>query len=198
VEQEPKGLPITTERLILRRYTHDDIPDLLRVVSHSSVARVTTEITATEPGVRAYIDLQNSYQPFEQDKCFDLAIERKKDGRVMGLLSLVHKQDQQAEIGWALGTEFRGQGYVTEAASALVTYGFASLGLHRIQAVTSSTNTGSRGVMERLGMRQEARLRETTFTDGEWLDSLIYGLLVSEWQGRNPDHPPFSRGTVAA
>jgi RimJ/RimL family protein N-acetyltransferase len=175
------GLPITAERLILRRYTHNDIPDILRVVSHPSVARATPEIPATETGVRAYIDQQNTYQPFEQDKCFDLAIERKGDGKVMGLLSLVRREHQQAEIGWALGVEFRGQGYASDAASALVAYGFASLGLHRIQAETAITNTSSRGVMERLGMRQEARLRETTFTDGEWLDSLIYGLLVSEW-----------------
>lgn len=191
------GLPITTERLILRRYSHDDIPALVRVVSHPSVARATPEIPATEPGVRTYIDLQNSYQPFEQDKCFDLAIERKKDGQVMGLLSLVRREHRQAEIGWALGVEFRGQGYATEAARALVAYAFASLGLHRLQAETSITNTGSRGVMERLGMRQEAHLRETTFRDGQWLDSLIYGLLANEWQGRDTDRPPLSNGTMA-
>jgi len=192
------GLPITTERLILRRYTHNDIPDLVHVVSHPSVARATPEIPATETGVRAYIDQQNTYQPFEQDKCFDLAIERKEDGKVMGLLSLVRREHQQAEIGWALGVEFRGQGYASEAASALVAYGFASLRLHRIQAETAITNTSSRGVMERLGMSKEAHLRETTFRDGEWLDSLIYGLLLSEWQGRVPDRPPSSNGTVAA
>jgi RimJ/RimL family protein N-acetyltransferase len=177
-------LPITTERLVLRRYTYHDIPGIIEFVAHPSVARATPEIEATEPGVRKYIDRQNSYQPFEQDRCFDLAIERQEDGQIMGLLSLVRRKHRQAEIGWALGIEYRGQGFATEAASALVDYGFASLGLHRIQAETSAANPDSWGVMERLGMVREAHLRETTFTDGEWHDSLIYGLLASEWQER--------------
>ncbi len=55
-------LPIVTERLVLRRYTYDDIPDVLRFASQSSVARVTSEnIQATEEGIRKYIDLQNSW-----------------------------------------------------------------------------------------------------------------------------------------
>jgi RimJ/RimL family protein N-acetyltransferase len=178
------ALPITTERLVLRQYTYDDIPDILEFLSHPSVARATPEIKATEQGVRDYIDVQNSSQPFEQDKCFDLAIERKEDGAVMGLLSLVRREHQKAEIGWALGIEYRGQGYATESASALVDYAFTSLGLHRIQAGTELPNTGSWGVMERLGMVREAYLRETTLRDGEWQDSLIYGLLSSEWQAQ--------------
>ena len=178
------GLAITSERLVLRRYTYDDIPDIVAFLAHPSVARATPEIEATVQGIREYVDRQNSYQPFEQDKCFELAIERKTDGRVIGLLSLVRREHQKAEIGWALGTEYRGQGFATEAASALVDYAFDSLGLHRIQAGTELSNSASWGVMERLGMVPEAHLRETTFTDGEWQDSLIYGLLASEWQER--------------
>ena len=53
--------------------------DILDFVSHASVARVVTEIEATVAGIKKYIDMQNSYKPFEKDKCFDLAIERKKD-----------------------------------------------------------------------------------------------------------------------
>jgi RimJ/RimL family protein N-acetyltransferase len=96
-------LPITTERLILRRYTYDDMKDILELVSHSSVARIVSEIEATEAGVRKYIDVQNSYQPFEQGKCFDLAIERKESTNMIGLLSLICKEHKQAAIGWALG-----------------------------------------------------------------------------------------------
>ena len=65
-------LPRRTDRLVLRRYTYDDVKDILEFVSQPSVARSTTGIEATEAGLVKYIDLQNSYQPFEQDKCFDL------------------------------------------------------------------------------------------------------------------------------
>ena len=101
--------------------------------------------------------------------------------KVIGLLSLICKKHEQGEIGWGVGIDHRGQGFATEAARALMTYGFTSLGLHRIYATTSSANPGSRRVMERLGMRREARLREAEFRNGKWLDTLIYGILVDEW-----------------
>lgn len=65
-------------------------------------------------------------------------------------------------------------------------YGFATLGLHRIYATTSNINSSSWRVMERLGMRREARMREAEFRDGEWIDVLIYGLLDKEWQAKDP------------
>jgi len=176
-------LPIVTERLVIRRYTHDDIPDVLRFASQPSVASVTSErIPATEEGARNYIDLQNSYQPFEKTKVFELAVERKEDGKVMGLLGLIRGDHRQGEIGWALGVEYRGQGYATEAARALVDYGFTMLGLHRIHADTNSDNLASRRIMERLGMRREALLRDAVCEEGKWVDRVIYGLLADEWR----------------
>jgi RimJ/RimL family protein N-acetyltransferase len=175
-------LAITTERLVLRRYTQHDAQDVLEFASQPSVAGATPEIEATEEGIRRYIDLQNSYQPFEKGKAFDLAIERKRDGKVMGLLTLICREHRQGSIGWALGTEYRRQGYATEAAKALMSYAFRSLGLHRIQADTNSGNSDSWGVMERLGMRREGQLREAVHREGKWLDRHIYGILSHEWR----------------
>jgi RimJ/RimL family protein N-acetyltransferase len=184
---EPKGymmtLPIVTERLVLRRYTHDDIPDVLGFVSHPSLASVTSgRIQATEEGVRTYIDLQNSYQPFQQNKIFELAVERQEDGKVIGMVGLIRQDHRQGEIGWALGVEYRGQGYATEAASALMDNAFHSLGLHRIYADTNSDNLASLRLMERLGMRREALLRGSVYEKGKWLDQYIYGILADEWR----------------
>ena len=176
-------LPIVTKRLVVRRYTHDDVPDVLVFASQPSVASVTSErIGATEEGVRKYIALQKSYQPFEKDQVFELAVERKEDGRVIGLLGLIRGDHRQGEMGWALGVEYRGQGYATEAARALMDYGFNSLGLHRIHADTNSDNRASWRVMERLGMRREAQLREAVYREGKWLDRVIYGMLAEEWR----------------
>jgi RimJ/RimL family protein N-acetyltransferase len=175
-------LPIQTERLVLRRFTHDDVAGLLECVSDPAFARATPEIEATEAGVRAYVDLQNRLEPFEQDKCFDLAVARADTGRVIGLLTLVRKAHGQGEIGWALGAAHRGQGYATEAARALLAYAFTTLDLHRVQATTSPANRGSWRVMERLGMRREGHLREAAFNEGTWTDVLIYGILTSEFQ----------------
>jgi RimJ/RimL family protein N-acetyltransferase len=174
-------LPILTERLVLRRFTYNDIQDVIKVVSHPSVAGITTHIKARESVVKKYIDKQRSYQPFEKGKYYDLAIERKKDGKVMGLLGLMCEDHKQGLIGWALGVDYRGNGYVTEGARALVTYGFSELGLHRIYAKTSNINTASWRVMERVGMRKEAHLREAEFRNGGWIDALVYAVLAGEW-----------------
>lgn len=176
-------LPILTERLILRTFVHADGGDILEFISHPSVSRATPEIEATEAGVRAYIDKQNALEPFQRDKCFDLALAcPAAGGKVLGLVSMVCEEHRQGAIGWALGIGHRGQGYATEAARALMGYGFEALGLHRIYAKTSSANAASWGVMERLGMRQEAQLCEAERRDGEWVDVLIYGLLAREWK----------------
>ena len=173
-------LVLETERLILRRFTLDDVPAILEYVSHPSVSRVVPEIGTTEGEVRKYVGLQGSNPLFEKDRCSDLAIERKEDGRVIGMLTLVCRDHLKAEIGYALGIEYRGRGYATEAAQALMAYGFDSLGLHRIEAKTSSGNPDSWQVMERLGMRREACLREAEMRDGKRVDGLIYGILASD------------------
>jgi ribosomal-protein-alanine N-acetyltransferase len=176
-------LPIVTKRLVLRRYAHADTSDVLGFVSHPSVAKILSErIPATKEGVRKYIDLQNSYQPFEKDKVFEIAIERKEDGKVIGLLGLIRQDQEQGEIGCALGVEYRGQGYGTEAIKAMIDYGFNSLGLHRIHADTSTDNIASCRIMERLGMRQEGLLKGAVYEQGKWVDRHVYAMLADEWR----------------
>ena len=174
-------LPIVTKRLILRQFAEGDALDLLECVSHPSVAGAAPEIEASEAGVKKHIEIQSAMTPFEEDQCFDLALERKEDGKVIGLVTLVQRKHRKGEIGWALGVDHRGKGYATEAASALMTYCFQVLDLHRIEARTNSGNTRSWRLMERLGMVQEARLRDAVSRDGKWLDTLIYGTLGREW-----------------
>lgn len=175
-------LPIITERLVIRRFTPDDIQDVLGFVSQPSVAKATSQrILATKEGVREYIDLQNSYQPFEENKVFELAIERKEDSKVMGFVGMIFEGGELGEMGWVLGEEYRGQGYATEAARALMDYGFRSLGLHRIHADTSTNNTPAWKVMERLGMKREGMLRDAVWEEGKWVDRYVYGILIDEW-----------------
>jgi RimJ/RimL family protein N-acetyltransferase len=175
------SLPIKTERLLLRRFKDADRKDVIEFVSHPSVARATPEIEATEEGVRRYIALQKSFQSFETNRCFDLAIERIADEKVIGLLTLIRRKNRQAELGYALGVKFRAQGYATEAGLGLIEYAFKELKLHRIYATTSSANVSSYRVMERLGMRREATLKEASLRDGVRYDTLIYAVLAQEF-----------------
>jgi RimJ/RimL family protein N-acetyltransferase len=178
-------LPILSRRLLLRRFTYADIPDLLVFVSHPSVANEVKEMGTTETEIRQYIDKQNTLQSFEKDQVFDLAIELREAAKVIGILTLITKNHFKGEIGYGLGIDYRGQGYATEAASAMIEYAFSVLKYHRIQAIASSANPASWRVMERLGMQREGRLRQASFKDGQWHDLLYYGILVHEWQRRS-------------
>ena len=175
-------IPISSERLLLRRFSLEDVLDLLEFVAHPSVANEVQQMGSTEAEIQAYIEMQNSFQPFEPHKVFDLGIERHADGKLIGIVTTIIKHHCKAEIGYGLGIDHRGQGYATEAASALMNYGFSKLRLHRVQAISSSGNPASIRVIERLGMKLEGRLREANIRDGEWYDLLYYGLLENEWR----------------
>jgi RimJ/RimL family protein N-acetyltransferase len=175
-------LPIETNRLRLRRFTPHDIDDIVELASHPSVARVGNQIEASPDGAGKYVQWQTSLAPFEPNECFELGIELKEGGKIIGLVGLIRRNHAQGEIGWALNIRYRGEGYATEAARALVSYGFNELGLHRIWADTSIENTGSWKLMERLGMRREGHFRETETLDGSWTDSLVYAILSDEWR----------------
>ena len=69
---------------------------------------------------------------------------------------------------------------------ALAGYLFGPRAKHRITASCDARNAASAAVLERLGMRREGHLRESTWAKGEWTDDLLYGLLHHEWPGGRP------------
>jgi ribosomal-protein-alanine N-acetyltransferase len=61
--------------------------------------------------------------------------------------------------------------------------------LHRVWSWCVADNTGSVHVLEKLGMRQEGRLRENEFYKGRWWDTLMYAILAEEWELHKQTHP---------
>lgn len=183
---ERVGVRLETERLILRRPEIEDMSDLLRLLSDPSFAAAVPEIPRTEGEIRDYLEVERFANEPEPDRCFNLFLERRRDNGVLGLATLVLRKDGQGEIGYALHGDHRGSGYASEAARAFIDYAFTELGLHRIYAETTADNTASWKVMERLGMRREARFREMVRGDGRWQDLVIYAVLEYEWPAAVP------------
>ncbi len=75
--------------------------DLIKFIDHSSVALAVPEMAPTEAGVQGYIERQNGSRPFEQDPCFNLAIEHIQVSRVTGWLNLITRTHKVGDIGWA-------------------------------------------------------------------------------------------------
>ena len=138
--------------------------------------------TGSWPVVTRFV-AQQGHQP---RTTFQLAIVRRSDGRVIGHCGIgKHTASMcEAEIGYELAPHAWGQGYATEAARALVGFGFAELDIHRIAARCVADNVASARVLEKLGMRREGRVRGHEWFQGRWWDTLIYGLLEADWRRR--------------
>jgi RimJ/RimL family protein N-acetyltransferase len=88
---------------------------------------------------------------------------------------------RQAEIGFTLASQHQGSGYATEAVHRLLHYLLLERGKHRVRASCDDRNTRSAAVLERVGMRREGHLLESTWSKGEWTNDLLYAVLRREW-----------------
>jgi RimJ/RimL family protein N-acetyltransferase len=92
----------------------------------------------------------------------------------------VQREHRRGELGYWVGLPFWNCGYATEAAAALMEFGFDELDLNRIQARHMMRNPASGRVMQKLGMRPEGVHRELVLVRGSFEDVAMYALLASE------------------
>jgi len=113
----------------------------------------------------------------------NLAIQHLADRCVIGSirLSVNDEATRTGDFGYSLASSYWRQGLGTEAARAMVAVGFEVLGLRRIWAECDTRNAGSYGIMEKLGMRREAHLRQHKRARDGWRDSYLYAILAQEW-----------------
>jgi [ribosomal protein S5]-alanine N-acetyltransferase len=88
----------------------------------------------------------------------------------------------EADIGYELNPDYWSRGLATEAARGIIRFGFEQLKLHRISSWCVADNVGSAHMLEKIGMRQEGRLRENEYYKGRWWDTLLYAILEHEWR----------------
>jgi RimJ/RimL family protein N-acetyltransferase len=116
-----------------------------------------------------------------------LAITRREQpSDLLGTVSLRRfVRDHRAELGYWLGAEAWGHGYATEAAGAMVDFGFRDLGLARIYAQVLDGNDPSCHVLEKLGMIHEGIRRRHVRKGRRLCDVRMFGLLRDEWEERD-------------
>ena len=125
---------------------------------------------------------------WEQKQAVNFAIAHS-DNTVVGSIGLgLVPSFNLAELGYWVGKPYWGKGYATEAARAVVQFGFEKLSLHRIQATHFGNNPASGRVMQKVGMLYEGCRRQHTLKWGEYRDIKLYGMVAGRI-GREPNLP---------
>ena len=126
---------------------------------------------------------------FRDGTLFQWGLARNEDDLVIGTCTLcrIDIMNRRAELGYALGFPFWGNGFMGEALGVLLSHAFNGLRIHRMEADVDPRNAASIKTLERLGFQREGLLRERWLVGGETQDSLLYGLLRTDWE--RPEAP---------
>ena len=172
---------LSTARLTLRPPRAEDAIPMFAMYSDVEFMRYWSFPVMT--GIEQAVDyLTRRIQGSAADTDLFWAIELAATREMIGTCCLFNADftSRHAEIGFGLHRPFWGNGYMSEAARAVVDCGFDLLQLHRIEAEIDPRNAASARVLERLGFVREGLLRERWIIDGEISDGAIYGLLRTD------------------
>ncbi len=127
--------------------------------------------------------IQTHAAAFAEGRAVNFAIILQESSKLCGAIGLrIDGENNNAELGYWIGKPYWGQGYCTEAARAVVGYGFEAIGLHRIHSTHFSHNPASGRVMQKIGMCYEGCCRQHILKWGKFVDIVQYGVLRSDWQ----------------
>lgn len=170
--------PFEGELVRLRAAEEDDLP---WINEHFWVPAVTRFLSVAWPeplaGTRAWLERSRS------EDTVGLVVETLAGGEIVGAAGLEARssRERSAALGIWLAEPHWGRGYGTDAVRTLCGYGFREMNLHRIQLQVYPFNERGLRAYERVGFREEGRLRDALFVDGRHHDVIVMGLLASEF-----------------
>jgi ribosomal-protein-alanine N-acetyltransferase len=173
---------IETERLLLREMNPGIFMEVMSTLSDEELVKFF--------GYRHVDDLERDKKSYEEGvsmygkTMLYFHLIEKRSGNAFGWCGYHtwYTRHSRAELGYVINHEnMRGKGYMKEALPSILQYGFETMKLHRIEALTSTTNDISIGLLESLGFVREGLLREHYCSNGKPEDSLIFSLLAKEF-----------------
>jgi RimJ/RimL family protein N-acetyltransferase len=184
---------LETPRLLLRRFTADDVDHLVELDSDPDVMRFITGGVPTSreenevlPAFLGYYDRYEGYGFW--------AVIEKATGNFLGWFHFRPGPEAgpgEVELGYRLRKSAWGQGYGTEGSRALIDKGFAELGVQRVVAEAMAVNTASRRVMEKSGLRLVRTFHQPwPFPiEGDEFGDVEYALDKAAWQQESARRP---------
>lgn len=174
---------IKTNRLLLRELRLEDLADLLDMESPPQMHTYEHHPLNAESELRNYLEGAIHWAGQNPRTHYRFALTIPPADRLRGRLALTLNWEEirEWEIGWHLAVEEWGNGYVSEAARALLHFAFRELKAHRVVAYCNMYNERSVRVMQRLGMQQDGRLRGTRWWNESWVDEYVYAILECDY-----------------
>ncbi|MET1020484.1 MAG: GNAT family N-acetyltransferase [Microterricola sp.] len=163
----PPGPQIVTKRLLLRRWTEADRAPFARMNADPAVMEHFPSVLDAAASDALIARIEAGFERTDVGRgAFGLwAVERLDSGQFIGFVGLAvpgftahftsprgSEPGPAVEIGWRLAADAWGNGFASEAAAAVLEYGFGTLGLDEIVSFTARSNVRSQRVMERIGM----------------------------------------------
>lgn len=174
---------LATDRLILRPFVLADALDVKRYVSAAEIAGVTANIPHPYEDGMAEEWISTHGPAFEEGRLASFAITLRESGELIGAMGIgTHGDAGCAELGYWIGVPFWGRGYCTEAARAVLGFGFEVWKYDRIFATHLGRNPASGRVMQKIGMTREGCLRRHMLKWDQREDLVYYGILREEWE----------------
>lgn len=186
----PTPISLHTERLVLRDFCRDDLEGVYAVVGDDEVTRWLSFDTRSHDEAAVMLDGILARQQAQPRTEYYLAVtlpdpqttsETAGQEPVIGFIRLGLGGVKSADLGYAVRPSHQGRGIAREAVSAMLDFGFGTLGLHRVVANIGPMNNASSRMVEALGFQREGTIRDHVFTNGAWRDSNSYSLLEHEW-----------------
>lgn len=173
---------IHTGRLLLRPFERADARTVTELASALEIADTTISIPHPYSLEVAVAWIAGQRRSRQRDQSFHFAVAERSSAQLVGCVELrsIDREHAQAELGFWVGTPFWRRGYASEAGSAVVRFGFESLGLNRIYAFHMARNPASGKVLEKLGMQREGILRQRVRKWGHFEDVMVYAVLRSD------------------
>jgi ribosomal-protein-alanine N-acetyltransferase len=173
---------LRTLRLLLRSLEREDIPALVRLAGAREISSMTANIPHPYSEQDGQDFLARASEEFRSGLSVSFAVCISPGRELCGAVGLnITAAHQRAELGYWMGLPFWGNGYATEAAEAVLAFGFEMLQLNRIYAFRFAENEASGRVLEKIGMRHEGSSRQHIRKWDRFIDLENYGLLKSDF-----------------
>jgi len=179
----PSSIQIETARCRLRKVAREDIPFVFSATRYPGFcdgmrwSPPSTEAELVEP-------LEKHAAAWDAGEEYTFTIVTRDGARPVGRISIRCVEADCWNIGFWTHPLHQRRGYMTEAAAAVLEFGFRELSAGKIEAASATWNAASRSVLQKIGMSFARHVPQGFQKDGRWIAEDVFAITRTEWSSR--------------